>query len=209
MHRQRPSPAIVLAALALFLALGGTAVAARHYLITSTRQIKPSVLHALYGARGPAGPPGPSGPAGAPGTPGAPGPRGEAAPNQLSSLTIVHAPDTKVSPGKEATSVATCPSGSHAVSGGEYSGFAVRNGSEMSADHQSWIVLVTNLSGVETNLEAIVYCATAGEAIAASAPGAAHARALRQARGLLQRLHRERHSTVQSGGVSPRARPLR
>jgi hypothetical protein len=68
----------VLAALALFVALGGTAAAARHYLITSTSQIKPSVLKALHGrtgARGPAGAqgsPGPQGPAGSPGAPGAP-----------------------------------------------------------------------------------------------------------------------------------------
>jgi hypothetical protein len=75
----------------------------------------------------------------------------------------------------------------------------------MSADHQSWIVLVTNLSGVETNLEAIVYCATAGEAIAASAPGAAHARAVRQAQGLLARLRRERSAGAQPSGTTPRA----
>jgi hypothetical protein len=195
-RRHRPSPTTVLAAVALFLALGGTAAAAGHYLITSTRQIKPSVLKALHGASGPRGPAGASGPAGTPGAPGPQGPRGEAGPSTLSSLAIVRAPDVKVAAGKEATSVATCPAGSHAVSGGEYSGFAIRNGSEMSADHQSWIVLVTNLSGVETNLEAIAYCATAGEAIAASAPGVAHARALRQAQGLLARLRRERRGSI-------------
>jgi hypothetical protein len=199
----RPSPATVVATLALFLALGGTAAAARHYLITSTRQIKPGVLKALHGASGPRGPAGASGPPGAPGAPGPQGPRGEAGPSDLSSLTIIRAADIKVAAGKEATSVATCPAGSHAVSGGEYSGFAIRNGSEMSADHQSWIVLVTNLSGVETNLEAIVYCATAGKAIAASAPGAAHARAVRQAQGLLERLHRERSAGAEPAGSSP------
>jgi hypothetical protein len=43
----KPSPAMVVACLALFVALGGTAVAARQYLITSTDQIKPSVLSEL------------------------------------------------------------------------------------------------------------------------------------------------------------------
>ena len=46
----------VIACIALFLALGGgTAFAAKHYLLTSTRQIKPSVRKALRGARGTTG----------------------------------------------------------------------------------------------------------------------------------------------------------
>jgi hypothetical protein len=73
-----------------------------------------------------------------------------------------------------------------------------RNGSEMSADHQSWIVLVTNLSGIEVNLEAIAYCAGAGQAVAAAAPRAAHARAVRQAQAMLARLRRERLATAQT-----------
>jgi hypothetical protein len=193
-HRPgRPTPAGLLATVALFLALGGSAVAAGHYLITSTRQIKPSVLRKLRGATGPRGA---AGPAGAPGPEGVQGSRGEAGPSQLSQLTIVRAADVKVPNKQEATSVATCPAGSRAVGGGEYTGFAISNGNEISSDHQSWIVLVTNLSGVETNLEAIAYCASAGQAVAASAsaPSAAHARALRQAQALLQRLRRERHA---------------
>ncbi|MHB8243472.1 MAG: hypothetical protein ACYDHN_15970 [Solirubrobacteraceae bacterium] len=177
--------------MALFFALGGSAMATRHYLIASTSQIKPSVLKALHGARGAAGQAGPPGPAGPQGPQGTPGPQGEPGPGTLSSLTVVRAPDVKVAPGKEGTSVATCPAGSHVVSGGEYTGFAIRNGSEMSADHQSWIVLVDNLSGVETNLEAIAYCAGTGKAVAAT-PSAAHRRALGQALEMLGRLRRER-----------------
>jgi hypothetical protein len=47
----------LVAYLALFIVLGGgTAFAAKHYLITSTRQIKPNVLRALHGATGATGP---------------------------------------------------------------------------------------------------------------------------------------------------------
>jgi hypothetical protein len=48
--RRTPSPAMFVACIALFVALGGTAVAADHYLITSTSQIKPSVVKQLRGA---------------------------------------------------------------------------------------------------------------------------------------------------------------
>jgi hypothetical protein len=72
--RKRMSYANVIATVALFFAFsGGAAYAASHYLITSTKQIKPSVLKSL------AGRPGPAGPAGA-GTPGAQGPAGPAGP---------------------------------------------------------------------------------------------------------------------------------
>jgi hypothetical protein len=57
----------VVATMALVFAMGGTAVAAKHYLINSTSQIKPSVLKKLKGragARGPTGGEGKSGPEG-------------------------------------------------------------------------------------------------------------------------------------------------
>jgi hypothetical protein len=72
----KPSPAMIVAIVALVVALGGTAVAAKHYLITSTKQIKPSVLKRLRGDRGPQGSPGPRGPAGATGAQGPAGPQG-------------------------------------------------------------------------------------------------------------------------------------
>jgi hypothetical protein len=58
---------IAIAALALFVVLGGTAAAAG-YVITNENQIKPSVLKQLHGARGPAGRPGIEGPRGPGGT---------------------------------------------------------------------------------------------------------------------------------------------
>jgi hypothetical protein len=77
----------VTATLALVFSMSGGALAANHYLISSTKQIKPSVLKSLKGnaggngapgATGPTGPAGPSGSAGSQGKEGAPGPAGSA-----------------------------------------------------------------------------------------------------------------------------------
>lgn len=78
--RRRMSYANVVATLALLFAMSGGALAASKYLITSTKQIKPSVLSSLKGAKGtqgPAGPGGSAGPAGPAGV-GTPGPAGTA-----------------------------------------------------------------------------------------------------------------------------------
>ena len=75
---KKPSPAMIVACLALFVASTGTSIAARHYLITSTKQIKPSVLTMLKGAKGPKGTIGATGTTGAIGAPGAAGAAGAA-----------------------------------------------------------------------------------------------------------------------------------
>jgi hypothetical protein len=79
-RRRRVSYANVAATLALVIALGaGTAYAAKHHwLITSTSQIKPSVLHRLRGKKGPKGATGVTGATGATGAAGAPGAPGAA-----------------------------------------------------------------------------------------------------------------------------------
>jgi hypothetical protein len=81
---------VVAAVAALFVAAGGAA-AAGQFMITSTSQIKPSVIHALRGKHGPRGlrgltqgatgargSQGSQGPPGSPGTPGIPGAAGSA-----------------------------------------------------------------------------------------------------------------------------------
>ena len=73
MKAGRPSPTTVIAVLALFFALAGSAVAASRFIITSTKQIKPSVLKKLQGKAGPTGPAGLQGPGGATGNVGLPG----------------------------------------------------------------------------------------------------------------------------------------
>jgi hypothetical protein len=84
--RKRFTYANVAMTLALVFAMSGGAFAAGKYLITSTKQIKPSVLASLKGAAGktgpagaagPAGPQGPQGPAGNTGSNGANGTNGE------------------------------------------------------------------------------------------------------------------------------------
>lgn len=79
-RRVRLSPSVVIATAALVFAMAGGAYAASKYVITSTKQIKPSVLKSLSGKPGPVGPAGPAGPVGAAGAGGAGtvGPQGPA-----------------------------------------------------------------------------------------------------------------------------------
>ena len=85
-RRLHLSPATVIAGLALVFAMTGGAYAAKKYLITSTKQISPSVLKQLQGKAGAAGAPGAAGaqgaqgPAGPVGAAGAGGAKGETGP---------------------------------------------------------------------------------------------------------------------------------
>jgi hypothetical protein len=76
--RRHLNYANVVATLALVFAMSGGALAAKHYLINSTKQIKPSVLKSLKGNTGKTGPGGPAGSAGPAGPGGSAGPAGSA-----------------------------------------------------------------------------------------------------------------------------------
>jgi hypothetical protein len=71
--RRHLSYANIAATLALVFSMSTGALAASHYLITSTAQIKPSVLRSLRGHEGPPGPRGFPGFAGTPAPPALPG----------------------------------------------------------------------------------------------------------------------------------------
>jgi hypothetical protein len=149
MHLRKPSPSSIIAGLALFFALGDTALASR-YLITSTSEIKPSVLKKLKGSAGPQGetgaagatgvqgpagaqgPGGTQGPAGARGLTGAQGLEGTRGPQgepgsagTLSPLTTVESSTASYEYSAKAetyvaVAIAFCPSGQKVVSGGEF-----------------------------------------------------------------------------------------
>jgi hypothetical protein len=75
--RKHLTYANVAATLALFFAMSGGALAANHYLITSSKQINPKVLRSLKGKTGKTGKTGPTGPTGVAAATGATGAKGE------------------------------------------------------------------------------------------------------------------------------------
>jgi hypothetical protein len=177
--------------LALFFALGGSAIAAKHYLITSTSQIKPSVLNQLHGREGAQGPAGPSGAAGIAGPQGTPGAQGPAGPSNLSTLEIVEGPKNAIPAKAAEVSVATCPAGKHVVSGGgsaisDY-GLAI---SYMSSNHLSWNTISYETDSGGT-IQAFVYCAGAGQAVAARSNSAAHNLNVQEAKKIAINLEKE------------------
>ncbi|HEV7585945.1 MAG TPA: hypothetical protein VGO14_09225 [Solirubrobacteraceae bacterium] len=181
MRLRKPSPSGIVAVVALFFALGGTAVAAHHYLITNTSQIKPSVLAKLKGRAGPQG---------EPGTVGAQGPAG---PSNLSGLITVTGPEESAPPEKVKGATATCPAGQHAVSGGGFALFGLGglNDTQMTNDHLSWFVIGVNLASIEGKITAYVECAGAGQAVAAHSNAAAHAFAVSEAQSVAARLEQQ------------------
>jgi hypothetical protein len=163
---RRFSPALVLAALALFVALAGTATAGAVKLITGAQikngtvglvDISAGAKAALKGARGPAGT------QGLPGAQGAPGPQG--APGLLTATKTYLAEGTIGAGAIEAFS-ASCPAGSGLVSGGVFS-----SGGPIFADHQSgngWIIGVDNFDWSITTTWRIYLNCAAGLANAAA-----------------------------------------
>jgi hypothetical protein len=90
---KRPSVPVIISTAALFFSLAGAGLAASRYLITSTSQIKPSVLAKIestangsHGAPGPRGTQGPRGYDGATGIQGLPGLTGATGPSAISTV---------------------------------------------------------------------------------------------------------------------------
>jgi hypothetical protein len=195
MRPKKPTPATLIASVALFFALGGTALAS-HYLITSTSQIKPSVLAKLRGAPGAPGPAGPrgvtgvSGPQGSQGVQGVQGVRGpkgeEGISVPLSSLTKVESAEAayefepEISAYK-ALAIALCPEGQRAISGGIYNRGLPYATLNLAVDAGAgWgVATLITLPLAGDRIAAIAYCAKEGAVVTASRikPTLAQARA--------------------------------
>jgi hypothetical protein len=121
--RRRPSPAMVVALIALFIALGGTSVAAvtqipknsvgtaqlKNNAVTSDKVKNGSLLKGDFkSGQLPAGPPGPPGPAGQPGPTGPPG---------VTGLENAFGNSSSDSNSPKDTS-ANCPTGKKVIGGG-------------------------------------------------------------------------------------------
>jgi len=109
--RRRFSYANVAATLALVFSMSGGALAASHYLITSSKQISPKVLAKLKGKSGATGATGPAGAAGKEGSKGEKGTAGETGPS--------HAYSAFGTENKEAQAIASVkvPAGNYAITG--------------------------------------------------------------------------------------------
>lgn len=168
--------------LALFVALGGTSFAASRYLITSTSQIKPTVLRKLRGATGPPGPAGPAGP---------PGPAATIYSLSPKRLTTVNSPGVTVPPGAVQSATAVCPAGTRAISGGGSGGITDINISEIQSARLGWFIVVVNPTRINVQIHAQAECSAAGQAVAAGGPLDAWAQTQREADRAASRLRTE------------------
>lgn len=160
----RISPSLAVSLLALFFSLGGTGLAASHYLITSKSQIAPKVRAALRGERGLSGSAGPQGPAGAAGATGQQGPQGLQGPGTLDPSNWFYAGQrvTVTSSTPRPSATATCPQNYFPITGG----YIVSDPSiEVVSDWQppetnTWDVdAVLATGGAGGTLEAWAWCA--------------------------------------------------
>jgi hypothetical protein len=155
------------------ISITATAGAASHYLITSTKQIKPSVRHALKGDRGPRGYSGVDGTIGPIGPPGAQGAQGAPGPSTVSRLTHV-SHTVAIGPDQVQLISVACPAGQSVVSGG----FGVIGTAFISDGYGgAWTVGVdTYGSGDTYNQTVFANCAVTGQAVAARVRASVDAR---------------------------------
>jgi hypothetical protein len=122
-RRLKISPSMFVALLALFITLGGTAIAANG-LISGTQiknhtiaasKLTPNALNSLRGQIGPAGVPGAGGVQGIQGVPGAIGANGGFNP---AKVTIVQSDSVPIAAGAIGTANANCPAGTTVIGGG-------------------------------------------------------------------------------------------
>jgi hypothetical protein len=167
--RRQFSPASVIALIALFVALAGTATAGSVALITGAQikngsitgaDVKKKSLTAAHvrgAVRGARGTSGPSGPAGPPGVAGPTGPTGPQGPPGLQTIKGYQASGT-IAGGTVNTLSATCPAGEGIVSGGGFT-----SSGTIFLDHRSgngWAIGVDNFdSSLSADAVVYLYCA--------------------------------------------------
>ena len=156
------SPSMIVACIALFVALTGTAVAGsglisgssiKNHTIAASK-LTPNAISFLRGRQGPAGPAGPAGSAGPAGADGG-----------FDPAKIVYAagpttdlPANGTAGGQVLT--ATCPAGTKAVGGGGQPVIALQGFSGPTADGSGWEIIVFNDTTVDIpNAFAVAVCA--------------------------------------------------
>jgi hypothetical protein len=196
---------MLVACLALFVALGGTGIAATHYLITKASQIKPSVIAQLRGHNGSPGQNGANGVNGVPGPPGARGAPGPAGPVNLSEATVIEGPEVEVPPGEVESAIAFCPGGQRAISGGGFGSVSGLNVSETGGGREGWFVITVNTTAIPETIHAEAVCAGAGSAVAARAHS--HARISRLMHRALKAARLVRGPRGPAGAQGPEGKP--
>jgi hypothetical protein len=144
--RRTLSYANVTATIALVLSMSGGALAASHYLITSTKQISPKVLTALKGKAGPRGALGPTGATGAAGGQGPAGTKGETGPQGTKGET-----GGKGEPGAQGSAVAYA----HVEVNGDLDAANSKN-VEHSKEVEKGVYCLSGISGTLHNVVATV-----------------------------------------------------
>jgi hypothetical protein len=167
--RRRPlSYANVTSTLALVLVLGASSAwAAKHYVISATSQIKPSVIKKLHGAKGANGINGSNGATGATGVTGVTGVTG--APG-LSNYTVLHgSTNTSVPANESAVGETACASGTVVLAGGaNVVGSGPSNNpltmeeSQPDTGSNAWAVTMVNNTGSTQSFNVWAVCAKVG-----------------------------------------------
>jgi len=160
-----PSPAMIVACLALFAAMGGTGYAAGQLAHEASARAS-KAKRGPRGKRGPAGPAGVQGPQGAIGPRGDSGPkgdRGEIGPAGPVELRYVEGPTVTVAAGGKEVEQVFCPSGFHDTGGGMIgqASFGFNIASSAPSGNNAWIVDVENVTGSTQKFNAYVVCTTA------------------------------------------------
>jgi hypothetical protein len=184
-HKRLPTPAMLVACVALAVSLGGVSYAAgvlpknsvgaaqlQRKAVTRAKlkknavtgvKVKNGSLTAADFTAGqlPAGPQGPKGDMGNPGARGAKGDKGDPGANGVSGYQEVTGPDKTLSVGQSGLSTANCPSGKKAVGGGYNGTVFLALDEEMPINGGSgWFVHAKNVDTVPGYFHAYAICAT-------------------------------------------------